>query len=327
MSGMVTRVARLHGLEDLRVEALPLTPPGPGELLVRIEANGVCATDARKYRVGVNDGEYPFNPGHEWVGWVEAVGEGVEGWEPGTRLYGDTYGGYADYATIPVEPGPWSCGPMRLDPDLAVERAVFIEPIADCFHALVDQGRLSAGEKVVVVGAGSMGLLMVGLAAHLGADVTAVEPQASRRSLARDFGAADTLEPTGWSQEVRDAGGADLVVLCIGDAGLIDASVAAAADGGRLVLFAGFGDQPKAPVDLNEVHYREISVIGTEWVGTPNRKRCQWYHEAAAIGAGKPLPLESLVTDRCSFDDLEEALVGRSRHLVLKTIFTPEGSA
>ena len=76
---------------------------GFGWLPSNDEANGVCATDARKYRVGVNDGTYPFNPGHEWVGRVETVGDGVVGWEPGQRLYGDTYGGYAELATIAVE--------------------------------------------------------------------------------------------------------------------------------------------------------------------------------------------------------------------------------
>ncbi|HET9312040.1 MAG TPA: alcohol dehydrogenase catalytic domain-containing protein, partial [Actinomycetota bacterium] len=114
MSRRTMRAARLHGLEDLRIDILEVPEAAPGELLVRIEANGVCATDARKYRVGVNDGRYPFNPGHEWVGHVEAVGDGVVDWEPGHRLYGDTYGGYAELTTIAVEPSGWSCGPTRL---------------------------------------------------------------------------------------------------------------------------------------------------------------------------------------------------------------------
>ena len=88
------RSARLHGIEDLRLDVVPVPSPAAGELLVSIEANGVCATDARKYRVGVNDGEYPFNPGHEWVGRVAGLGDGVVDWSIGERVYGDTYGGY-----------------------------------------------------------------------------------------------------------------------------------------------------------------------------------------------------------------------------------------
>ena len=67
---------------------------------MRIEACGICPTDARKFAIGVNDGAYPFNPGHEWVGRVVALGAGVAGWEVGARAYGDTYAGYAEYATI-----------------------------------------------------------------------------------------------------------------------------------------------------------------------------------------------------------------------------------
>ena len=59
------RVARLHGIRDLQVERIPIPEPAPGQLLVKLEACGVCATDSRKYEIGVNDGEYPFNPGHE----------------------------------------------------------------------------------------------------------------------------------------------------------------------------------------------------------------------------------------------------------------------
>jgi len=72
------RAARLHGIRDLRVEELADPPPAPGELLVRVDACGVCPTDVRKYLLGTT--AYPLNPGHEWVGHVEALGPLVEGW-------------------------------------------------------------------------------------------------------------------------------------------------------------------------------------------------------------------------------------------------------
>src|SRR6516165_10133497 len=77
--------ARLHGIKDLQLEELPVPQPGPGELLVRVEACGICPTDARKYSIGVSDGEYPVNPGHEWVGLVEETGPDAGGWTPGDR--------------------------------------------------------------------------------------------------------------------------------------------------------------------------------------------------------------------------------------------------
>ncbi|HEY7761544.1 MAG TPA: zinc-binding dehydrogenase, partial [Actinomycetota bacterium] len=315
------------GLEDLRIEIVDVPEAAPGELLVRIEANGVCATDARKYRVGVNDGTYPFNPGHEWVGRVEAVGDGVVGWEPGERLYGDTYGGYAELTTIAVEPSAWSCGPTRLPDDVPVERAVFLEPLADCLHAVHDRAGVGAGDRAAIVAAGSMGLQMVAVAARAGAHVIAVEPQRERRSLALRFGAAEAVEPDGWPEAVRDDGGADAVIVCAGDPDLIAPSIEACSNGGRIVLFAGFGDRPVVPVDVNELHYRELALLGSEWIGAPPNQRRERYDEAAALLTGGDLPLEELVTARCSFDDLEEALVGRSNFRVLKTVFLPDGEA
>ncbi|HET6712900.1 MAG TPA: zinc-binding dehydrogenase [Actinomycetota bacterium] len=321
MSGATMRAARLHGLEDLRIDQLEVPAPAAGELLVRIEANGVCATDARKYRVGVNDGTYPFNPGHEWVGRVEAVGPEVSGWSIGDRVYGDTYGGYAEFTTIPVDPGPWSCGPTRLPHDVPVERAVFLEPLADCLHAVTDQAQVRDGQRVVVVAAGSMGLQMIAVSTRAGAHVVAVEPQAERRELARAFGAAEDLEPEGWVDVVREDGGADAVIVCAGDPDLVAPAVAACATGGRVVLFAGFGDRPVVPVDVNDLHYREIALVGSEWIGSPPNQRRERYDEAARLLASGELRLEQLVTARCSFDDLEAALIGRSAFRVLKTVF------
>jgi L-iditol 2-dehydrogenase len=325
--GGTMRVARLHGIGDLRIERVPVPTPGAGELLVEVEANGVCATDARKYHVGVNDGTYPFNPGHEWIGRVAEVGRGVGGWAVGDRVYGDTYGGYADYVTIPVDPAAWSCGPTAVARDLPVERAIFLEPLADCLHALVDQAGVTSGAHVAVVAAGSMGLQMIALATRLGAEAVAVEPQEDRRALARRFGAVDVVPPEGWTQRLRgaDDSGFDAVMVCAGDPRLVGPSIDACADGGTVVLFAGFGDRGSAEVDLNALHYREISVVGSEWVGVPPHARCERYADAVAWISDPALPLEELVTHRCSFEDLEPALVGRGSFDVLKTIFRPDG--
>ncbi len=328
MSGATMRAARLHGLEDLRIDRLDVPSPAAGELLVRIEANGVCATDARKYRVGVSDGTYPFNPGHEWVGRVEAIGPHVSGWSIDDRVYGDTYGGYADFATIPVQGGPWSCGPTRLPDEVPIERAVFLEPLADCLHAVLDQAEVHEGQRVVVVAAGSMGLQMIAVSAQAGAHVVAVEPQADRRALARAFGAAEDLDPDVWVEVVREGGGADAVIVCTGDPDLVAPALAATAAGGRVVLFAGFGDRPVVPVDVNDLHYREIALVGSEWIGSPPNQRRERYADAARLLGSGELQLEQLVTSRCSFDDLEAALIGRSAFRELKTVFhvDPEAS-
>src|SRR3954453_2206062 len=124
------RAARLHGVRDLRVERVPIPRPGPREVLVRIEACGVCPTDVRKYLLGTRGDGDPLNPGHEWVGTVEEVGADVEAPAVGSRVYGDTYAGYAEYATLAVDPGPWSNGALRVPRRLPAEQAVFVEPLA-----------------------------------------------------------------------------------------------------------------------------------------------------------------------------------------------------
>jgi L-iditol 2-dehydrogenase len=324
------RVARLHGIRDLRVERVPVPAPAPGELLVRIEACGVCATDARKFEIGVNDGDYPFNPGHEWLGRVAAVGAGANGFRVGDRVYGDTYGGYAEYAVIPVEPVAWSRGPMHLPDDLAVERAIFLEPLADCLHAVHDQARLEGGQRAVVLAAGAMGLKIAAEAARIGARVLVVEPLAARRETARSFGAEQAIDTADWPAQVKawSAGeGVDAVILTIGDPTLVGPGIAACRPGGRVVLFAGFGNRREATIDVNLIHYREISVVGSEWVGTPPNQRRERYDQALALLVSGALPVERLVSARCSFDTVEAALSTRHNHQGFKTLFVPGGAS
>ena len=138
------RAARLHGVGDLRIERLRVPRPGGRELLVRVEACGICPTDVRKYAIGTRDG-YPLNPGHEWVGEVVEVGSDVTDWSIGQRVCGDTYAGYAEYALLSVEPGAWSNGALAIPDDLDALRATFVEPLADCVHAVRDQARVGRG--------------------------------------------------------------------------------------------------------------------------------------------------------------------------------------
>jgi L-iditol 2-dehydrogenase len=323
------RVARLHGIRDLRVESIPVPAPGPGQLLVEIEACGVCATDARKYEIGVNDGEYPFNPGHEWVGRIAQVGAGANGWRVGERVYGDTYGGYAEYAVIPVDPIPWSRGPVRLPDSLPLERAVFLEPLADCLHAVHDQARLAEGQRALVIAAGAMGLKIVAEAARIGVRVLVVEPLEARRKAAAEFGAEMTVGPEDWPAAVKawsGGEGVDAVLLTIGDPDLVQPCIAACRPGGRVVLFAGFGKRPQATIDLNMIHYREIAVVGSEWVGTPPNQCRQRYDQALDLLVSGALPVERLVAAQCGFDDLEQALARRQNFQVFKTMFVPESA-
>jgi L-iditol 2-dehydrogenase len=326
-SGVATmRAARLHGVRDLRVERLPRPEPHAGELLVEIEACGVCPTDVRKYLIGLGESGYPLNPGHEWVGRVASVGGGVQGWGIGERVYGDTYAGYAEYATIAVERGEWSHGPMRIDDALPLDRAVFVEPLADCIHAVTHQGLVTAGDHAVVLGAGQMGLQLVAVAHATGAKVLAVDPLESRRELALAFGADAAVAAEGWAEQARDwagEGGVQAVIVALGRVESVEPGLRALAPGGRLVLFAGFGEQHLAPVDLNLVHYRELAIVGSEWVGTPPNSRLECYRQAQELLSSGKLRLERLVTRRCTLDTLVEAFADIESLNALKIVLTP----
>jgi L-iditol 2-dehydrogenase len=319
------RAARLHAVRDLRVETLPLPVPAPSELLVQVEACGVCPTDVRKFLIGTDEDAYPLNPGHEWVGRVVEVGADVHDWEAGDRAYGDTYAGYAEYAVLDTRGSRWSHGPLRVDDGLPADRAVFIEPLADCIHAVRDQARAGEGARVTVVGAGQMGLQLIAVARAAGARVLAVDPLEARRDLAVRFGADRAVEADEWVTEARDwaGGGVDAVILALGRADAVEPGLAALAPGGRLVLFAGFGDQPLSPVDLNLVHYRELSIVGSEWVGTPPNQRLDCYEDAHRLLRDDGLALEELVTGHCTLETLVDAFTAVERHQAMKIVLVP----
>lgn len=315
-----SRAARLHGIRDLRLDQVQIAEPGPGEVLVRIEACGICPTDIRKFDVGLNDGSYPFNPGHEWVGRIEGVGPGVDGHPLGQRVYGDVYGGYADYVLLPVGGNPWSCGPLAVGEDMPLHRAVFVEPLADCLHAVHDQAGVTAGQDVLVVGAGQMGLQLVAVAVRAGARVVAVDPIATRRVLALDFGATLALDPAELVDELGTAA-VDAVILSVARAESVSEVLPLLRPGGTVVLFAGFGRAGRAVVDLNDVHYRELSIVGSEWVGTPPNQRLHHYRTARDLLAdGGAFALESLVTGTAGFDSIAEAFDSISARRGLKFV-------
>ncbi|MDP9258912.1 MAG: zinc-binding dehydrogenase [Actinomycetota bacterium] len=313
------RAARLHGVGDLRVETLDVPRPGRHDLLVRVEACGICPTDVRKYAIGSRDG-YPLNPGHEWVGTVADVGRDTPGWSVGQRVCGDTYAGYAEYALLSIEPGAWSNGALTIPDDLDVVQATFVEPLADCVHAVQDQAQVAQGSRVCVVGAGQMGLQMVAVAAAAGAHVTVVEPHAARLELAREFGAAETADS---SELAEAAAGRDAVILTIGAADLVSTCVGAVVPGGRVVLFAGFGAAPQATLDLDVIHYREVSLVGSEWIGTPPNQRRERYADALDLITSGQVPVERLVSGEVGLEGIERAYAAVREQRGLKYVLRP----
>jgi L-iditol 2-dehydrogenase len=118
-------------------------------------------------------------------------------------------------------------------------------------------------------------------------------------------------------------GGAAAVILSVGVGELVARCVELVRPGGRVVLFAGFGDAPRTELDLNRLHYEEIAVVGSEWIGTPPNQRRGHYEAALHALVSGQAPLERLVTGRCGLDGLEDAFADVQALRGLKTMLVP----
>jgi L-iditol 2-dehydrogenase len=277
------------------VESRSVPTPGPGEILLRMEAAGICYSDIRVYK-GQKHARLGVIPGHEMVGAVEALGEGVEGIAIGQRVAicpivacGRCYyclrglrnrclkrvtlgyeedGGLAEYAVIPA--AIVAIGHVFPVPEgLPSDRAALTEPAACVLNSL-EICRLQPGGSLVLLGAGPMGLLHLLLARAMGvATVIVSEMQGERREYARRFGASLVLNPQeddlpAAVLEATGGLGADAVVVTTGVGELLAEALPLVRRQGVINLFAGFPPDTAVDFDPNSVHYSEIILTGSQ---------------------------------------------------------------
>jgi len=250
----------------LRVEERPDPVPGPGHVVVDVEAAGVNYVDA--LFVG---GQYqikppvPFVPGTEAAGRVSQVGESVSGLEAGQRvLVSAGLGGFATKVAAPA--AAVTALPDVLD---APRAATFTQSYSTCLFALRERAAAQPGESVLVLGAGGgVGLAAIGVARALGCRVLGVASTSEKRAAALAAGAETVLDPA--AEQVKDAArawaggtGVDLVVDPVGGA-LAEPSLRALGDRGRYLVI-GFASGPIPSFPLNQVLLRNRTVIGIDW--------------------------------------------------------------
>ena len=325
------KAALLYGVNDLRLVEVERPRLGEADILIKVRACGVCPTDIRKYRSGYqgyhSNLKYPENVGHEWAGDVVEVGSHVQGFSKGMRVAGTARGGYAEYLKYDTGAG----GRQVIVPipaQVGYEQATFAEPLADCLHSLRDQGRVSAASVVAILGAGPMGLLHVMAAKALGAKVIASEPMAQRRSRASACGADIVLDPEHDDivQRVRNATdgvGADAVIVSVGVPQLIMQALVMAARRGHVVLFAGFPRNVPVTLDPNLIHYGEVCVVGSSWVGVPSHESFGLYHEALSLIGQAQIPVGQLISARFPLDEIGQAFDSVEKRESLKVIILP----
>jgi len=338
------RAARLRAVGEMRVENVHRPVPGPGELLVRVEAAGICGSDRHMFR-----GEYPtalpVTLGHEFCGIVEALGEGAGRIPLGTRITVDPNiacgycpacrmgrpnlchnlvaigvfrdGGFAEYVVVPE--GQAFELPAGLDPI----HGAFSEPLACCLHGL-DVARIQPGMSVAVLGGGVIGMLMVQLARLAGATtVILATRQKPRRELALELGATHAIDPTASDPVAAIAGeggivphGADVVLECAGVPETFQQSIAMARRGGTVVIF---GVMPKGTivgVEPFDLLFRELRVEGA-YLNPLTHAR------AAKMVADGVLDLDRLVSRTIPLADLPQVLQNEVPFGEVKTIVLP----
>lgn len=291
------KAAVLHGVHDLRLEELQDPWPADNEVLIRVKAAGVCGTDVHMWEGTNQEGTFPFVPGHEWSGEVVEVGKDVksvsrgervvaevpipcricdnckDGMEPNMcpdfELYGFSWenpGGMAEYTLAREE------RLFKIPDNVSYEEAALVEPVSVAYHGVWGSGGGAAPhDRIVVFGAGPIGLFAMLSCKASGAPVIVVEPQTFRRQLAQGLGADVVLNPMDGdlAEQVKEhtsGRGATMVLECSGSNGALAATLDVIGQQGRIVLI-GQSAGRKIPIEIGKAIFERTTIVGSS--GSP----------------------------------------------------------
>lgn len=276
-----------HSNDDIRIVELPKPEIGPGELLMQMRACGLCASDVMEWYMKPRA---PIYPGHEPVGVVAAVGEGVEQFSIGQRVFMHHHvpcmvchfcqrgsfslcptfratrlypGGLAEYIRVPAPNVQLDVLP--LPDELSFQAATLIEPLACCVRG-INRATIQAGDSVLVLGAGSNGLMLAQLAQQHGAiRVIIVDPIPYRRQRALDAGIDYALDPQvepllEQIYAVNDGRKPDIVLVTPSSISAMQQGLELVGPGGTVLLFAPPPPEKVLPITPNALFFQEISL-------------------------------------------------------------------
>jgi threonine dehydrogenase-like Zn-dependent dehydrogenase len=210
-------------------------------------------------------------------------------------------------------------------PEVSYRDATYIEPLADCLYGLYVQALLKPGERVLILGAGVMGQLLALCARLVGVELTVAEPNPVRAEIAKISGGRILPHAVSDAASFKDeADQYDLVACSIGTEDAIRGALASTRKGGRVLLFGGFPKGSSQQLDLNEVHYREVTIVGSHWVGVgETRASLACYPAAIRLITQGLVPVANLTTDVFELGQFAEALDRAASQDALKVILEP----
>jgi L-iditol 2-dehydrogenase len=289
------KAAVYHGVNDVRLETVPVPRIGTGELLVRVHTCGICGTDLKKIASGSHSAPRIF--GHETSGVVAATGEEVDEFAVGDRVVvfhhipcGECYycrhktfaqcetykkvgctagfepsgGGFAEYVRVM----DWIVrrGTVRIPDGVSFEQACFVEPVNTCMKG-IERLQLVAGETVVVIGQGPIGIILGVLAQRTGATVITSDLYPQRLTISERLGLGKTVDASRASvvavaRECTEGRGADAVIVAVGGNTLIKTALETVRVGGRVLLFAQTV-RGETPIDAAAICVDEKTLLGS----------------------------------------------------------------
>jgi L-iditol 2-dehydrogenase len=329
------RAAVYRGQSTICVEPVPVPEIGPGELLVRVEACGICHTDLKKVEHNLLPPPRIF--GHETAGVVVKTTGETNGFAPGDRViafhhvpcgrcfycakklyaqcpvykkvgvtagFEPAGGGFAQYVRVMS----WNVerGMEKFGAEVPFERACFVEPVNTCLKAVVQMDP-QPDETALILGQGPIGLMFTMLVRRTGTRVLATDAIAHRRELALRFGAEEAWNPkvTDVEQEVfrRTGGrGADLVIVAASVPGIVDQAMRSSRPGSRILLFAQTSHQERVELSGADICVGERTLLGCYSASVDLQK------EAARLVFSGELPVEDLVSHRLPLDRISSGI-------------------
>ncbi|MCP4628566.1 MAG: alcohol dehydrogenase catalytic domain-containing protein [bacterium] len=315
------KVANWYNNKDIRIEAVPMPRPDPKEMLVQVKSCGICGSDIVEwYRLP----RAPLVPGHEIGAEVVEVGEALNKYKPGDRVFiapkvpcmqcdycrsghfpvcstieARLPGGFAEYILAPqalIEHGTY-----LLPDNVTYDQSTFIEPLA-CVVRAQRLADIQRNQTIMVLGCGMSGLLQVQLAVAKNCRVIATDINPGRLKLAESFGAEITMDAAKENVRERllDQNGkpAEVVVLCASALTAVEQAWQCVDKGGVVVFFTVPGPDKQVTVPINEFWTREIRIITSYYCGPPD------IVEAINLIETGVIKVEDMITHRLPLKDI-----------------------